>query len=57
VPRRILERPLRLPLAVERSVSVGDRELRLDARPTDVSVGPARLWYGVQVEVGETGPL
>jgi hypothetical protein len=57
VPRRVLERPLRLPLAVERSVSVGDRELRLDARPSDVSVGPARLWYGVQVEVGETGPV
>lgn len=57
VPRRIFERPLRLPLAVERSVSVGDRELRLEARPMDVSVGPARLWYGVQVEVGETGPL
>jgi hypothetical protein len=57
VPRRVLERPLRLPLAVERSVSVGGRELRLEARPRDVSVGPARLWYGVQVEVGETGPL
>jgi hypothetical protein len=57
VPRRVLDRPLRLPLAVERSVSVGDRELRLDARPMDVTVGPARLWYGIKVEVGETGPL
>jgi hypothetical protein len=57
VPRRILERPLRLPLAVERSVSVGDREMRLDVRPMDVTVGPARLWYGVQVEVGKTDPL
>jgi hypothetical protein len=57
VPRRILERPVRLPLAVERSVSVGGRELRLDARPMDVIVGPARLWYGVQVEVEKAGPL
>jgi hypothetical protein len=57
VPRRVLERPLRLPLAVERSVWVGGRELRLDARPADVTVGPGRLWYGVQVEVGKAGPL
>ena len=52
VPRRLLERPLRLPVAVERELSLPDHALRLDVRPTDLILTPARLWYGVKVELG-----
>ena len=53
LPRRLLERPLRLPVAVERSVSLQGRALQVDARPMDVILTPARLWYGVRVELGK----
>jgi hypothetical protein len=52
VPRRLLERPLRLPLAVEHELQVQGRALRIGARPTDLILTPARVWYGVRVELG-----
>ena len=52
LPRRLLERPLRLPLVVERELQLPGRALRLDARPTDLILTPARVWYGVRVELG-----
>jgi hypothetical protein len=56
VPRRLLERPLRLPLEVERSLAMpGGGTMRVDARPMDVILTPARLWYGVKVELRKAG--
>jgi len=55
LPRRLLERPLRLPFAVEREIALSGRSLRIDARPTDLIVTPARIWYGVRVELGNAG--
>lgn len=51
LPRRLLERPLRVPVAVEREVSVPGRSLELLARPRAVILTPGRLWYGVFVEL------
>jgi hypothetical protein len=55
LPRRLLERPLRLPVAVEREVALTGRSLRIDARPTDLILTPARIWYGVRIELGNAG--
>jgi hypothetical protein len=55
LPRRLLERPLRLPVAVEREVALPGRSLRVDVRPADLILTPARLWYGVRVELGNAG--
>jgi hypothetical protein len=52
LPRRLIERPLRLPLAVEREIALPGRSLRVDARPTDLILTPERLWYGVAIELG-----
>jgi hypothetical protein len=54
VPRRVLERRLRLPIAIERELSLPGRTLQLRARPTELVLVPNRLWYGVQVELGPT---
>jgi hypothetical protein len=51
LPGRLLERPLRLPLAVERSLSLPGRELLVDAEPGEVVLSPGRLWYGVAVSL------
>ena len=56
LPHRLLERPLRLPVAVEQSVSLQGRTMRVDARPMDVILTPARLWYGVSVELRKEEP-
>jgi hypothetical protein len=53
LPGRLLERPLRLPLAVERSLSLPGRTLRVEAQPRDVILTPARLWYGVAIALAE----
>jgi hypothetical protein len=53
LPGRLLERPLRLPLAVERSLTLPGRSLRVEAQPRDLILTPARLWYGVAVSLGE----
>ena len=53
LPGRLLERPLRLPLAVDRSVTLPGRSLRVEAQPRDVVLTPARLWYGVAVSLAE----
>jgi hypothetical protein len=55
VPRRLLERPLRLPVAVEQSLTLQGRVLRVDARPVDLILTPARIWYGVKVELRKAG--
>lgn len=51
LPRRLLERPLRLPLAVDRELKLPGRALQLYAQPTDLMLTPARIWYGVRVEL------
>jgi hypothetical protein len=51
VPRRLIERPLRLPLSVDRGVTLPGRTLELAARPTDVMLTSGRLWYGVSVSL------
>jgi len=56
LPGRLLERPLRLPVAVERSLALSGRAMRIDARPSDVILTPARLWYGVAVELRREEP-
>jgi hypothetical protein len=53
VPRRLVERPLRLPLAIDRDVALPGRSLELLARPTDVMLTSGRLWYGVSVALRE----
>jgi hypothetical protein len=55
LPRRLLARTLRLPVAVERSVSVPGRELELAATPVDLILTPDRLWYGVKIELRKAG--
>jgi hypothetical protein len=55
LPRRLLERPLRVPVVVDRTVEVPGRTLELVARPRDVILTPARLWYGVEVELRKPG--
>jgi len=56
IPRRLLERTLRLPLVVERELALPGRALRIDARPSDLLLGQGRLWYGVRVELAEAPP-
>lgn len=56
IPRRLLERTLRLPLVVERELQLPGRSLRLDARPSDLVLGHDRLWYGVRVELAHGPP-
>jgi hypothetical protein len=53
LPRRLLQRTLRLPLAVERSLSLQGRALRVDARPAELVLTPAGLWYALEVSVRE----
>ena len=53
LPRRLLERPLRLPLAVERAWRCRAAACGWTRSPRDVIVTPARLWYGVAVALGE----
>jgi hypothetical protein len=52
VPRRLLERSLRLPLALDERVSLQGQALRVEARPSEVILAPGRLWYGLRVELG-----
>ncbi len=54
LPRRLLERSLRLPLEVDRELPLPGRALRVEARPADLVLTPARIWYGVRVELGTT---
>jgi hypothetical protein len=49
VPRRLLERPLRLPVALDKDVTLSGQALALEARPTEVMLTSGRLWYGVSV--------
>lgn len=51
LPARLLERPLRVPVGVERSLALPGRTLELLAEPRDVMLTPGRLWYGVRVEL------
>jgi len=51
LPRRILERPLRVPIAVEQSLSLPGRALRVEAQPMDLILTPARLWYGARIDL------
>lgn len=55
LPARLLERPLRVPVGVERSLTLPGRTLELLAEPRDVILTPGRLWYGVHVELRKPG--
>lgn len=55
IPRRVLERELRVPVAVAREVSVPGGSLRLLVRPNDLVLAPDRLWYGANVELAARG--
>lgn len=56
LPRQLVERPLRVPLAVERTVALAGRSLEVEAQPRDVIVTPARLWYGVALALRAPEP-
>ena len=56
VPRRLLERTLRLPVAVERELPLPGRMLRLGAQPVELMLAPDRLWYGVKVALADAEP-
>jgi len=56
LPRRLLERPVRLPVEVERSLAMPGRAMRVELLPSDVIMTPARLWYGVRVMLRNEEP-
>ena len=56
LPRRLLERPVRLPVEVERSLAMPGRPMRVEVLPSEVILTPARLWYGVRVELRKQAP-
>jgi len=56
LPRRLLERPLRLPVEVERSLASPWHAMRVEVLPSEVILTPARLWYGVRVELRQQAP-
>ena len=56
LPRRLLERPVRLPVEVERSLAMPGRAMRVEVLPSEVILTPARLWYGVRVELRKQAP-
>ena len=51
LPGRLLERPIRLPVELERSLATPGRKVRVEVVPSDVILTPARLWYGMKVEL------
>jgi len=44
-----LFREVRLPVAMERSVGIGEAEVRLRVAPVGLALTPQRLWYGAAV--------
>jgi len=56
LPRRLLERQVRLPVEVERSLAMSGQRMRVEVLPSGVILTPAQLWYGVRVELKKEAP-
>jgi hypothetical protein len=55
IPQKFF-RPIRLPIAVETALDVQERNLALAVRPRDLSVTPAMVWLGADVEIRPREP-
>ena len=53
VPGHLLTREVHLPAAIEQSIALPGRAIRLEVRPAGFTLLPTRLWYGASVELRE----
>jgi hypothetical protein len=56
IPERFFK-PVRLPAAVQQSVTFGGKPYALDAQFFDLRLTPQILWYGANVEVSAVAPV